>query len=254
MTLSLLGLSLSIIVWFSFQPSIAEAHRPSFPDGFNNSPYSAFELDDIDISQAVYQVLDENEQVWLKFQPGSSSSKTAIIQLGIPVLEETEFFRPMVAVISQDLKRIDLPFGLPDGFGAIAYKAKDEKPIRTFHEPYTETDSWILLEEEFDIIGTNIHYVVIFSETNQSGKFWFATGTKEVFDFSSSQLNKNILKVKTFHKPTMPSSVEISSQDKNLVQQSLLQGTDYIRSIEFFLVATLILSFLILILVKKKLR
>ena len=250
----LLGLILSSILWVSFPPSTAEAHRPSFPDGFNKSPYTAFQLDDIDISQAIYQVLEENEQVWLKFHPNNSSSKTANIQLGVPILEETESFRPMVAVVSQNLQRIDLPFDLPDGFGAIVYEVNNKKAIRKFHEPYTNTNSWILIEEEFEIVANETHYVVIFSNTNQSGKFWFATGDKEVFDFSSSQLHENILKVKTFHKPSTFSSDKVSPQDKELVQGPALQGNSYLKSINVYLVSILILSFLMFISFKKKLR
>ena len=252
LTYSAALLGLSLIIWFSFPPNTAEAHRPSFPDGLNKSPNSAFQLDDIDISQAIYQVLGENEQVWLKFHPTTSSSKTVNIQLGIPVLDETESFRPVVAVVSQNLSRIDLPFDLPDGFGAIVYEVNNEEQIKKFHEPYTNTNSWILIEEEFEIIGNEIHYVVIFSKTNQSGKFWFATGTKEVFDFRSSQLNENILKVKSFHKPSITSSDEISSQDKELSLQSRLQGTSYLKSIHVYLITVLILSFLMIILVKNK--
>jgi hypothetical protein len=261
LTYSAALLGLSLIIWFSFPSNTVEAHRPYFPDGLNKSPYSAFQLDDIDISQAIYQVLGENEQVWLKFHPTTSSSKTVNIQLGIPVLEETESFRPVVAVVSQDLSRIDLPFNLPDGFGAIVYEVNNEESIKKFREPYTNTNSWILIEEEFEIIGNEIHYVVIFSKTNQSGKFWFATGTKEVFDFSSSQLNKSILKVKKFHNPSTPSSPYvdetsdgINSQDKEPRPQSRLQGTSYLKLINIYTVALLVLSSLLFILVKKKLR
>ena len=180
----LLGLTLSLIVSFCFPSSTAEAHRPSFPDGFNKSPNSAFQLGDIDISQAIYQVLKEDEQLWLSFDPKSSSTKTANIQLGIPVLEETESFRPNVALFGQNLGKIGLPFDIPDGFGAILYETNSDGQIKKLHEPFTNTDSWILIEDKFEITETEIHYIVIFSKTNQTGKFWFATGSKEMFRFS----------------------------------------------------------------------
>ena len=147
-----------------------------------------------------------------------------------------------------------MPFDLPDGFGGIVYEVDTEKPIRKFHEPYTNTNSWILIEEEFNIVENEIHYVVIFSKANQSGKFWFATGTKEVFDFASPQLYRNILKVKTFHKPSTLSTNVTSLRDNELGHQSRLQGSNYLKSINVYFVAILFLSLLMFILVKKKLR
>ena len=155
------GLSICLLIMVCFSSNTVEAHKPSFPDGLNKSPYFAFQLDDIDISQAIYQILEKNEQVWLSFDPQKSNSDTANIQLGIPVLEETQSFRPVVAVVSQNLNKIDLPFDIPEGFGAILYEPND-MPIREFHEPFTDTNSWILIEDEFEVIENGIHYVVIF--------------------------------------------------------------------------------------------
>jgi len=220
----LLGLTLSLIVSFCFPSSTAEAHRPSFPDGFDKSPNSAFQLGDIDISQVIYQVLKEDEQVWLGFDPKSSTTETANIQLGVPVLEATESFRPTVALVGQNLGKIGLPFGIPDGLGAIVYEPNDGKPIKKFHEPFTSTDSWILIGKEFQLGETRTFYFVIFSKTNQSGKFWFTTGSKEMFDFSSlSELNKNIASVKIFHEPSIYASDKINLQNEELEWQNRLK-------------------------------
>ena len=206
------GLILGLIFSLCFMATSAEAHRPVFPDGLNVSANSAFQLDDIDISQAIYQVLNENEQLWLSFHPERSNTKIAIIQLGIPVLEETKLFRPKVALLSSSLEKIDLPFATPEGFGAIIYEPRGGNLIREFHEPFTNTKSWILIEDQFEIMENGIHYVVIFSDMNQSGKFWFATGTRESFDFSDrSELNQNISRVKSFHLPSvvLPTSTKV---------------------------------------------
>ncbi len=245
-----LGLSLMILFWFPL--NAVEAHRPSFPDGFNKSANSAFQLDDIDISQAIYQILKENEQVWLSFDPKSSDFSTTNIQLGIPVLKETEAFRPMVAVVAQNLKEADLPFDIPEGFGATVYETNDGNLIKKFHEPFTNTNSWILIEDEFEIVGNEIHYVVIFSKTNQSGKFWFATGRQEVFDFSSiSNLGENISKVKEFHKPSIyPSDAIVQDKESNL--QTLSEKPSYYKSLNIYLAAVLITLLLIFILARKR--
>ena len=253
LTYSAALLGLSLIIWFSFPSNTVEAHRPYFPDGLNKSPYSAFQLDDIDISQAIYQVLGENEQVWLKFHPTTSSSKTVNIQLGIPVLEETESFRPVVAVVSQDLSRIDLPFNLPDGFGAIVYEVNNEESIKKFREPYTNTNSWILIEDEFQVLDKNIHYIVIFSKTNQSGKFWFATGTREVFNVGSlPQLTKNISKVKKFHEPSITASNQNSLRHETSDSESLISNIDYFKSTGFYLMGGIFLFLIIVFLIKIK--
>ena len=76
------GLSIGLLIMVYFSSNTVEAHKPSFPDGLNKSPYLAFQLDDIDISQAIYQILEKNEQVWLSFDPQKSNSNTANIQLG----------------------------------------------------------------------------------------------------------------------------------------------------------------------------
>ena len=207
-----LGLIVGIILFLCYMPDIAEAHRPVFPNGFNKSFDTSFQLDDIDISQAVYQVLNNKEQVWLSFYPEQSNTEVAIIQLGVPVLEETKLFRPKVALLSSSLEKIDLPFATPEGFGAIIYEPRGGNLIREFHEPFTNTKSWILIEDQFEIMENGIHYVVIFSDMNQSGKFWFATGTRESFDFSDrSELNQNISRVKSFHLPSvgLPTSTKV---------------------------------------------
>ena len=113
------GVSLCLIIFFCYTLSTAEAHRPAFPDGSNISSDTAFQLDGIEISQAVYQVLGNNNQVWLQFDPANSESRTIPVQLGIPVLEETASFRPMVAIIAPNLRSIDLPFPVPSEYGAI---------------------------------------------------------------------------------------------------------------------------------------
>ena len=248
-----LGLIVSLIISFCFLSRTAEAHRPAFPDGSNTSPNSPFQLDDIDISQAIYQILNENEQVWLSFDPKSSDTKTANIQLGIPVLKETESFRPTVAIIGRSMDKIDLPFDIPDGFGATLYESNAEQQIKKFHEPFTNTDSWILIEDKFEITEPNIHYIVIFSKTNQTGKLWFATGTREVFGLSAiSDLNKNISKVKTFHKPSAISISKPAMKTEESVWQTRLKNIDYFKSSHIYLISGLILILLIFVSVKKK--
>ena len=248
-----LGLIFGLTTWFCLSTNIAEGHRPAFPDGSNRTQDSAFLLDDIDISQAIYQILEKDQQVWLSFDPEISNTQTAIIQLGIPVLEETEYFRPMVAVLGKNLGKINLPFPIPEGLGAIVYESTQTNPIRKFHEPYTNTNSWILIEDEFQVLDKNIHYIVIFSKTNQSGKFWFATGTREVFNVGSlPQLTKNISKVKKFHEPSIAASNQNFLRHETSDSESLISNIDYFKSTGFYLMVGIFLFLIIVILIKIK--
>ena len=128
-----------------------------------------------------------------------------------------------MALLGQNLGKIDLPFRIPDGFGAITY----------------------------EIAENGTHYIVIFSKINHSGKFWFATGTKEIFGFSSlSDLNKNISRVKSFHKSSISPSTNISLQNKELGWQTRLKDIGYFKFLNIYLLAGLILLFLIFMIVK----
>ena len=255
---------IGIILLFFYMSDTAEAHRPVFPDGLNKTADTAFELDDIDISQAVYQILNVDEQVWLSFYPEQSSTQVAIIQLGIPVLEETKSFRPKVALISPSLQKIDLSFEIPERFGAIVYESEDQNVIREFHEPFTNTKSWILIEDQFEIVENGIHYVVIFSDTNQSGKFWFATGTREVFDFSArSELNENVSKVKNFHLPSVVLSVSTKVPRKDMSNQTATASEsdeqklesnerNYFRSTNGYLIGGVFVLIIVLVFVRRR--
>ena len=110
-----------------------------------------------------------------------------------------------------------------------------------------------MIEEEFDITETGIHYIVVFSDSRQSGKFWFATGTKEVFDFSSiANLNKNISRVKSFHTPDIVS--DNNAQDDISNWNNPRQQGRYLSSVPTYLtVILLMLVFVvILVLIRKK--
>ena len=112
-----------------------------------------------------------------------------------------------------------------------------------------------MIEDKFEITDTDIHYIVIFSETNQTGKFWFATGTREVFGFSViADLNKNISKVKTFHKPSMISNVNPLIETEESTLQTRLTNIDYLKYSSIFLVTGLILLLLIFVSVKKRIK
>ena len=64
--------------------------------------------------------------------------------------------------------------------GAIVYEASAEP--QNFYEPFTQTASWIWVEERLVLPESGQGYLVGWHEENQTGKMWIATG--EVEDFS----------------------------------------------------------------------
>ena len=50
----------------------------------------------------------------------------------------------------------NLPFEIPDGAGALVFPTGDVNAPEVFHEPFTDTDSWILLEttQRVPVAGT----------------------------------------------------------------------------------------------------
>ena len=52
---------------------------------------------------------------------------------------------------------------------------------RFFHEPFSETESWILRSETGKISKAGRYYLVSFSPKGHTDKVWLSIGTKESF-------------------------------------------------------------------------
>ena len=50
-----------------------------------------------------------------------------------------------------------------------------------FHEPFSDTSSWILLETELALTENGEYFIVSRSEYHRQGKLWVAIGYKERF-------------------------------------------------------------------------
>ena len=157
----------------------ALAHKPSFGDSFI-SQESAYTVEDPNISIVVYQeVTCEGPELWLEFE--GEAGFELYVQLGVPVVDWLEEYRPTVAVVAPGLPTdVTVPFDLPEGMGAIVYEPEPEPAM--FYEPFTQTSSWIWVEERLSLPETGKGYVVGWHDENQTGKMWIATG--EVEDFS----------------------------------------------------------------------
>ncbi len=157
--------------------SVALAHKPTFGDTFNSAE-SSYVVDDPNISIVVYQTITcEAPELWLEFD--ADDDFELYVQLGVPVIPGLAEYHPTVAVIAEGLPMVDnLPFDIPDGMGAVVYES--EASPSEFFEPFTQTESWVWVEERLQVSGAG--YIVGWHPEGFSGKMWLATG--EVEDFS----------------------------------------------------------------------
>ena len=157
----------------------ALAHKPSFGDTFISQD-SAYIVEDPNISIVVYQeVTCDTQELWLEFE--AEAGFELYVQLGVPVVDWLEDYKPTVAVVAPGLPNdTAVPFDLPEGMGAIVYEA--EASPQAFYEPFTQTSSWIWVEERIVLPESGKGYLVGWHENQYTGKMWIATG--EVEDFS----------------------------------------------------------------------
>jgi hypothetical protein len=160
---------------------VALAHKPTFSEDFSG-PEQAFVVDDPDVSIVVYQdITCELDQLWITFE--SEPGFEAYVQLGVPVIDRLDDYEPSVAVLAAGLPEApgDLPFAVPDGMGALVFHGEDAAEPGTFYEEFTQTESWIWVEETVTLPEGGPVYLVGWDPGNQTGKLWLATGTVEDF-------------------------------------------------------------------------
>jgi len=179
--------------------SAAFAHRPTFTDEPALDANTAISVDDIDISQVFYRVISEQTpQFWLTFE--AQAGKELYVQIGVPVIDRLKDYRPAVAIVGPGLPEVSLPFGVPSGLGAKVISTDAVTNPKEFHEPFTDTRSWILKEERTALPATGRYYVVGYSPTQQPGKMWVSVGNREVFGLSDwAQFPEWTVKARAFH-------------------------------------------------------
>jgi len=162
----------------------AFAHKPFFSDGVYGSPEVAYEVDDITTSIVLYhEVTCEAPQLWMTFQT-AGNDEPFFLQLGIPVIDWLSDYRPSIALFAPGLPQLsasvasNLPFSIPDGLGALVWSPGEE---REFFEPFTSTNSEILVEETVVLPEEGRGYLVAWHPQALTGKLWAAVGTEERF-------------------------------------------------------------------------
>ena len=174
-----LAMSLLVILYTA---AAVHAHKPVSIGGAFSTFDQALEMTDIDVSQVAYVELTQTDRaLWLVF---AAAAKTRLdVSLGVPVIERLADYRPSLAVLGPGLPAIDLPFEMPSGVGGIIFDTAGEEP-RFFHEPFTGTDSWILLEGAVELPEEGTHYIVAWPPSEVVDKLWVAIGVREQFGLS----------------------------------------------------------------------
>ena len=127
--------------------ALAHGHKPSFSNGQYKSVDSAWSIQNMATSIVLYHdVTCESDQLWMEFD--SVGDEELFVQLGVPVIDRLAGYRPSVAIIADGLPQPDetLPFDLPEGMGGLVYHSDPMDTPDDFYEPFSQTESWILLE------------------------------------------------------------------------------------------------------------
>lgn len=177
---------------------VADAHKPSYANG-HSTPSEAFEVLDPEISIALYATMTCTEDtLWMHMETGELDE--VWLELGVPVLDRLEAYRPSLAIVAEGFPEADVPFELPQNMGAVVISTDEVETPIDFFEPFTQTDSWILFRDWFDVPPNSDVYLVAYNPDEYTGKLWVAVGLTEDFsDVDMSQFGEWMDKTQAFH-------------------------------------------------------
>ena len=179
-------------------PNVAHAHKPSYAND-HSSMETAFEVIDPEISIVLYaEMTCTQDTLWLHMD--TAGLDQVWLELGVPVLDRLEDYRPSLAIVAEGFPDADVPFDLPDGMGAVVIETDDVQTPIDFSEPFTQTDSWILFRDWFDVPPDSDVYLVAYNPAAFTGKLWVAVGLIEDFsDVEFSDWSEWLEKTQAFH-------------------------------------------------------
>ena len=193
------GVVFCVLIVCIFLPRQLLAHRPIFTDDQAANVDTAIQIKAPQISQVVYrETTKDSMQIWLSFE--APKDFNLFVQIGIPAIARLKDFRPAMAIVGPGLSDEDPPFNLPKNTGAKVLLTKDVEKPRFFHEPFTNTDSWILRSETVILPKAGRYYLVGYSSDEQTGKLWLSVGKKESFSLQDFRdLPTWTKKIQKFH-------------------------------------------------------
>lgn len=177
---------------FASTPGTAHAHIPFIALDEHASRATALEVKDIHISKVIYQKLhSEAQQSWIKID--GAKGKTLDLDLGLPYLPELADYRPSLMLIPPSA----------DGFLSdknIRFDSVDQGTPEFFHEPFSDTRSWIIMRKSIQLTENGEYFLVSFSPENEPGKLWVAIGKEEAFGPRDlARLPTTMLGLRAFH-------------------------------------------------------
>jgi hypothetical protein len=175
------------------------AHRPVAIGGIYDGPAVAVQLASPDLSQVVYGDLPvTHPSLWVAVDVPAATD--LYVQIGVPDIDRLRTYRPQLAVLGPDLPALAIPVAVPAGLGGVLVVTSSIGDAVHFHEPFTDTDSWILGEATVRLPSAGRYYVVAWSSSIIDGKAWVAVGQREAFGWSDLvSLPRVIDEVRAFH-------------------------------------------------------
>ena len=176
----------------------AMAHKPSFANNYFSFD-SAFAVQDPDISIVLYAEMTCTEsELWMEMETGDRDE--VWVELGVPMLDRLEAYRPSVALVAPGLPAADLPFDLPADMGATIISTADVNEPVDFYEPFSQTESWILYQGWLEVPPNEQVYLVAWNPAKVTGKLWVAVGKTDDFsDVSFDQFGEWIEKTQDYY-------------------------------------------------------
>lgn len=175
----------------------ASGHRPVAIGEVFPTRGEALVIEDESVSQVAYVPLsEERNEAWLRLDVESPSE--VFVSLGVPVIERLVDYRPTLRVIG------------PEGEGErILIEERERETPRRFHEPITNTESWIHIERWVEWPEAGTYYIVASASSGEADKLWVSVGQREVFGVSDVlSLPQTIREVRAFHEVSAAATVE----------------------------------------------
>ncbi len=150
------------------------AHRPMWGESLGPT-----EVDDISISYAFYQTLQQDEIEVFFFEGKAGDKLHAGIQ--IPDNGRYEDYNVTVALFGPGLKQADpaqLPAEYPEDLGAVIFESEVTEP---FFEPFTQTNYLGRQQINLTLPEDGTYYILVWNTNNVTGKYVIDIGYREVF-------------------------------------------------------------------------
>ncbi|MFL2784454.1 MAG: hypothetical protein ACJ0BL_05420 [Dehalococcoidia bacterium] len=197
----------AVAYFVSMNYTSSEAHIPYLSKDEHFEAETALPINDIHISKAIYQTLSESRPTsWIKFY--GSKKEDLYVQIGVPKILDLEDFRPSLYLIKPSSPKKEVT--------STSSKLIDTsiKTPRLFHEPYSDTHSWVFGEITLELPEDGTYYLVSIKDEIKVGKLWVAIGKEESFGISDmGRLPSTITEVRKFHSSLLAEK-DITSQNK----------------------------------------